>query len=343
MPLITPEVQNTHTTTETQDPRLQQLRSWLQQQINYQQLHALEQDASFRRYFRVTGADQPYIVMDAPPEKEPSAPFAAIAQGLKKANVNVPELHAIDLKQGFLLLTDFGNSLYLQVLNQDNAEKLYNRAQQELLKIQQTQHIPDYKIPEFSKELLSEELENFRHWYLKEYCGFKLSAPENKTIDKLFKLLIDNATTQPQVFTHRDYHSRNLMLINNNEHKPEIGILDFQDAVWGPVTYDLVSMLRDCYVTWPQTKVESWVKNFYNSLIENKTINVELTTFMRWFDLMGMQRHLKAIFIFARKYLRDHDKRYLEDIPRGLQYIKQVCEKYPELKDFYKMIQQRKL
>jgi N-acetylmuramate 1-kinase len=349
MPTITPDTLDTSKTSESQDPRLQQLRNWLDKEIEYEQIHALEQDASFRRYFRVTSGKKSYIVMDAPPEKEPCLPFAAIADALENIGVNVPLIYGANLEKGFLLLTDFGNSLYLDNLNPDSADKLYGRAMQELLKIQKLKTVNNYKIPKFDRKEINIELENFRHWYLGEFCGFKLNDDEHKTLDNLFAQLTKSAITQTQVFTHRDYHSRNLMIANqkqaieNNYKNIEIGILDFQDAVWGPVTYDLVSMIRDCYIVWPDEKVAEWLAHFHQQLIENGTIDVDLETSTRWFDLMGMQRHLKAIFIFARKYLRDKDKRYLDDIPRGLHYVQNICQKYPELNDFYKLLCAREI
>lgn len=319
---------------EAGDPRLRQLNHWLRQCIEARSITPLVQDASFRRYFRVSTDHQSFIAMDAPPEKEPCKPFVSIGRGLRNHGVNTPIIHAEDISQGFLLLSDFGQTLYLSALSQDNCDQLYQRAMHELIKIQSCEKIDNYDIPRFDHALFTEELENFRNWYLQKHCKINLTAQEHKVIDALFEMLIQSAQTQTQVFTHRDYHSRNLMLLEHND----IGILDFQDAVWGPITYDLVSMIRDCYIVWPNPQVEKWVLAFYNMLPKQHKQNTPFALFMRWFDLMGLQRHLKAIFIFARKSLRDQDPRYLEDIPRGLHYVQLVCEKYPELSAFYQLL-----
>ncbi len=310
------------------------MHQWLRQHITPNQVTPLVQDASFRRYFRAHTADRTYIVMDSPPEKEACGGFVKIAKGLKQIQVNTPQIHAADTELGFVLLTDFGQQLYLDRLAPDNADQLYTRAMQELIKIQSCKQIAEFNIPEFNHAELSAELENFRAWYLQKYCKLTLTDTHHHTIDQLFDLLITSATTQPQVFTHRDYHSRNLMCLGNNA----IGILDFQDALWGPITYDLVSMIRDCYVVWPNHKVEQWAEEFYQLLQQNGAVDYSFSQFMRWFDLMGLQRHLKAIFIFARKSLRDQDPRYLEDIPRGLHYVQLICSKYPELQAFKQLL-----
>lgn len=312
------------------DKRFEALQQWLAQELgltNYQVTPA-SADASFRRYFRVIHQDSRFIVMDAPPEKENCRPFIEISAIFDQLGLQVPVVQQKDLQQGFLCLTDLGSRVYLDELTTDSVNQLYTDALNALLKIQayQGNHVPVY-----DRSLLLNEMELFREWYLGKHIGLGLSEQQQSLLDDVFSLLANEALSQPQVLVHRDYHSRNLMITDENNP----GILDFQDAVIGPVTYDLVSLLRDCYIRWPTQQVESWVESYYQQACKSGLINnVEFSQFLRWFDLMGIQRHLKASGIFARLNYRDNKPGYLNDIPRTLGYIKDVASRYPELSAF---------
>lgn len=285
-------------------------------------------DASFRRYFRVKTSSGQFIVMDAPPDKENTEPFVRIAELMRKAQVNVPRIFENNRVEGFLLLEDFGPICFLDQLTQgDNADALYQSAFESLIRLQSNISLHDCGLPLYNEALLKRELGIFEEWFL----GLYLDIPFPDDVrEALFGLLINSALEQPLTCVHRDYHSRNLMVLTN--HSP--GILDFQDAVIGPVTYDLVSLLRDCYIAWPEPQISLWVAQYYQRLMEADLIGCKLNQFKRWFDLMGMQRHLKAIGIFSRLHLRDGKSSYLKDIPRTLHYVKTQALAYPELAAF---------
>ena len=306
------------------DSRLLALQPWLINHFNTDniQITPLQGDASFRRYFRVQHNDTRYIAMDAPPELEDIKPFIHVAREFGQLDIHVPHIFAENLEHGFLLLTDFGDSLYSQELQPHNADLLYTSALETLVRIQTCQ----VAFPPFDAVFMQKELDNFQHWFLNRYLNVQLPH-----LQKVFDFLIHAAVIQPQVCVHRDYHSRNLMCLPDNQ----VGVLDFQDAVRGPVTYDAVSLLRDCYINWPREQVEQWAEHFRKTAGLN---NVSPAEFLRWFDLMGIQRHLKALFIFARKYIRDSSHHYIPDIPRTLQYVLDVSEKYPELHDFRRVL-----
>ncbi len=290
-------------------------------------------DASFRRYFRVKAGDKSWIAVDAPPEKEDSQKFVIIARSWLKQGVYVPDVVSIDLEQGFMLLSDFGDQLLLPSLNENSAGQLYELAMAELLKIQSC----DVELlPVYDSLLLQREMVLFKDWFLVSLLEVDLGVDGQEGIDAAFSLLELNALEQPTVCVHRDYHSRNLMI--TAEHTP--GVIDFQDAVKGPITYDLVSLLRDCYISWPDEQVSEWVGFFREELVKRNLLSTDISIdrFERWFDLMGMQRHLKAIGIFARLSMRDDKHRYLQDIPRTLQYVIRVSKKYPELERFNVLI-----
>ena len=270
--------------------------------------------------------------MDAPPEKEDCQPFVDIAKVLGQAGLNTPRIIAQDLEQGFLLLSDLGSRLFLGELNDDSVELLYGDA---LNSLQQLQKIPhnSLPLPNYSADLLQQEMMLFHDWFLKQHLAIELSKEERAVLFDAFETLTESALEQPQVWVHRDYHSRNLMVLD----KESPGILDFQDAVIGPVTYDLVSLLRDCYIAWPRERVEAWVTTYYQSC-DTDLGGVSGTQFLRWFDLMGVQRHLKAIGIFARLNIRDGKSGYLGDIPRTLAYVREVCGRYEELRRFRKLL-----
>jgi aminoglycoside/choline kinase family phosphotransferase len=281
--------------------RIEALKHWLQDELAFRDytLNPASADASFRRYFRVAHDGASYIVMDAPPDREDSRPYIQVARLFYDVGLNVPEVIDEDLEQGFLLLSDLGSTLYLDVLNAETVDRLYGDALGALATLQACTQaaglLPDYD----RTRLLSE-------------------------------VLAENALLQPRVCVHRDYHSRNLMVTTKNNP----GILDFQDAVVGPVTYDLVSLLRDCYISWPRARVEDWALGYQELALQSGILHEgqgDPAQFLRWFDLMGVQRHLKAAGIFARLNHRDGKPGYLADIPRTLEYVIDVAARYGEL------------
>jgi len=319
--------------------RLTQLAQWLRQQTGQNcELKPASSDASFRRYFRIELEQGSQIVMDAPPEQEDCRPFIQVADILHSAGLNAPEIIAQDLQAGFLLLGDLGNVTYLEVLNADSAERLYGDAMDALISLQTCIDIATVDLPPYDETLLQTELDLFKNWYLEKHCGVSLNEQQQKTWQQTCQVLIESALSQPKVCVHRDYHSRNLMQVEEG-HNP--GILDFQDAVVGPVTYDLVSLLRDCYISWPREQVEEWVRGFYVQAGHSGIIDatkISENQFLQWFDLMGVQRHLKAIGIFARLLHRDGKQGYVGDIPRTLAYVLDVCGRVPELESFYNLL-----
>jgi aminoglycoside/choline kinase family phosphotransferase len=320
--------------------RIAQLKTWLASlpQIGEFSFEPASGDASFRRYFRIRTAGRSYIAMDAPPDKEDSRPFIQVAEAYEAIGLNVPHIHARDLAQGYLLLEDLGDTLYLHRLAAPTVDRLYGDALGALLTIQACG--PREGLPAYDRALLLREMELFRDWLLVRHLGLELSASEQQMLDEAFEMLIENALEQPRVCVHRDYHSRNLMVTPS--HNP--GILDFQDAVLGPVTYDLVSLLRDCYIRWPQPQVKAWALGYYELAVQSGVLReAHEDRFLCWFDLMGVQRHLKASGIFARLNQRDGKPGYLKDIPRTLGYILDLSEAYPELTGLGKMLQERVL
>jgi len=295
-------------------------------------------DASFRRYFRVRGDDGTAIVMDAPPDKVDCRPFVALAAAFRRLGLQVPQVLAVDLEQGFLLLSDLGDRQYLTTLSEASVERLYGDALAGLVRLQTGGDPETGLLPPYDAPLLRRELELFREWYLVRHLGLRLQEDEHYLLDETFAILGASALEQPQVWVHRDYHSRNLMV--TEQHNP--GVLDFQDAVIGPLTYDLVSLLRDCYIAWPRKRVEAWALGHREQLREHGLPDMEDdATFLRWFDLMGIQRHLKAAGIFARLNIRDGKPGYLGDIPRTLNYVWEVCGRYGELTGLRKLLQER--
>ena len=311
------------------DRRLEQLENWLKQEgIAYQDIAPASADASFRRYFRLRNAEDTFIVMDAPPEKEDCKPFIHIANMLFDFGLNVPQVLKQNLEQGFLLLSDLGTTMFLSELNNKTVDELYGAAMASLLLMQQHSNVA---LPAYDENLLRNELALFPDWYLKVQLKVSLSPQQIDVLNNIFDLLVKNALEQPQVCVHRDYHSRNLMINSQQADKP--GIIDFQDAVIGAVTYDLVSLIKDCYIDWPREKIESWVKDFYEQTLSLGIIkDVSYEEFLRWFDLMGLQRHLKVAGIFSRLKHRDGKTGYLKDIPRTMDYVLDVAAHYPELK-----------
>jgi aminoglycoside/choline kinase family phosphotransferase len=318
--------------------RLEQLKRWLEDELDFSEytLRPASADASFRRYFRVLHEGVSYVVMDAPPEKEDSQPFINISRMLFDLGLNVPEVIDENLRQGFLLLSDLGSTPYLDVLDEETVERLYGDALGALATLQACTPY-NAALPAYDRVLLLNEMELSREWLVGKHLGLSLDDTQTGVIDSVFELLAENALAQPRVCVHRDYHSRNLMqtAINNP------GILDFQDAVIGPLTYDLVSLLRDCYIEWPRARVEDWALGYQDLALQSGILHAEHDDpqqFLRWFDLMGMQRHLKAAGIFARLMHRDGKAGYLQDIPRTLGYVVDVAGRYDELHVFGRFI-----
>jgi aminoglycoside/choline kinase family phosphotransferase len=319
-----------------------ELNSWIQTLFGGEpfRLERLAGDASFRSYSRLFLRDKSFIVMSAGKDKDSCHAFAALARAFRAADVMAPHILEQDLEQGYMLLSDFGDEVYLKHLNDGSADDLYERAFAALLNLQTCTEIPDYSLPLYDRDRYLAEMNLCRDWYLTQHLGFELSTMEHQLLDYIFDLLIVDASSQPQVCVHRDYHSRNLMMVQPKN----IGILDFQDAVLGPVTYDLVSLLRDCYIRWPEERVRAWAKSFFQQKNAGQSVQIsDWDQFYHWFDWMGLQRHLKCMGIFARLNARDHKPQYLADIPRILQYVEQVSGRYPELKEFTLFLNKRKI
>ena len=320
--------------------REQALRHWLQNdlQLHVEDLQPASSDASFRRYFRVflpNGLTR--IAMDAPPPQEDTRPFVRIAAQLRDLGLNAPVVHAAESEQGFLLLDDLGQQAYLSCLDADSVGHLYGDAMQALLQLQRCQD--DGSLPRYDATLLRNEMQLFVDWFLQRHLGLDLATDVG--LESVFVRLVESAQVQPQVCVHRDYHSRNLMHLSG----ANPGVIDFQDAVWGPITYDLVSLLRDCYIDWPRGQVEDWVRDYHQQamdagLLQGHALALDFDQFLRWFDWMGVQRHLKAIGIFARLHHRDGKSGYLGDIPRTLTYVRDVSGRYPELASLHNFIAQ---
>lgn len=310
----------------TDDIRINAITDWLTHtlKLEIQQLEPASSDASFRRYFRVTHSNGQHIVMDAPPDKENTEPFVRLAQVFKVAGVNVPTIYEQDLEQGFLLLEDFGSVCLLDQLTNRTAPSLYTAAFEGIITLQHNVSITDGHLPHYDKTLLTNEMGLFYDWFLQKQLGLAIPV---EVMQSLNPILIDSALEQPQVCVHRDYHSRNLMVLDNND----IGVIDFQDAVIGAITYDAVSLLRDCYISWSAEQLNQWLGDYFQKITDKGLITTDFNTFVRWFDLMGLQRHLKAIGIFSRLNLRDAKPNYLQDIPRTLGYVGEIARKYPEL------------
>jgi aminoglycoside/choline kinase family phosphotransferase len=314
--------------------RLEQLKHWLETELDFRAytLRPASADASFRRYFRISHEGESFIVMDAPPGKEDSQPFIRISRMFFDIGLNVPAVIDENLELGFLLLSDLGSRPYLDELNSESVERLYGDALGALATIQSC--IPDQGVlPPYDRTLLLNEMELFREWLVGRHLSVAPDSVQTACMDAAFAQLAASALEQPQVCVHRDFHSRNLMFTERNNP----GILDFQDAVIGPVTYDLVSLLRDCYITWPRSQVEDWACGYQELALQSGILREEHedpVRFLRWFDLMGMQRHLKAAGIFARLHHRDGKPGYLGDIPRTLAYVVEVAARYDELAAF---------
>lgn len=313
------------------DLRQQQLEQWLVDQTGAQlQGVAAGSDAGFRRYFRYQHEGRSLIAMDAPPETEDCKPFLHVAGLLAAAGVSAPEIIAKDTQRGFLLLTDLGLKTYLDVMKPDDldqAEYLFEDAIDALIKLQLISNVG--QLPEYDRALLLRELELFPEWYLQRHLGMEIDASLRELLDQLFEQLIDQVLGQQQVFVHRDYMPRNLMPAQNNK---GAGVLDFQDAVRGPVSYDIASLFKDAFISWPEASIDQWLMRYWQQALDrNIPVPADWHGFHRDVDFMGAQRHLKVIGIFARICHRDGKDRYLKDVPRFFNYLRIVAERRPEL------------
>ena len=326
---------------DASDSRLANLTQWVIGDLGFAgaAIAPASVDASFRRYFRVTRGADTYIVMDAPPDKEDSGPFLQVARLLGSLDLNVPLILARDMERGFLLLSDLGSRQYLDALGSDGAaDELYADALKSLCTMQTADARISQGLPRYDRALLLREMELLPEWFLTRHLGLTIEAPERAMLNALFESLVESAVSQPACFVHRDYHSRNLLVTSENNP----GILDFQDAVWGPVTYDLASLLKDCYIAWPPVRVRQWVLQYRESLLEaGFKLNADTAQFIRWFDLMGLQRHIKVLGIFARLFYRDGKSQYLKDLPRTLSYARDTALSYPETAPFAEFIVSR--
>lgn len=324
------------------DDRFNALRAWLERVLPapMASIAPASVDASFRRYFRVNFAQaieisgapagaHSLIAMDAPPPQEDCRPFVAVAKLLAAAGVHAPAVLREELSLGFLLLSDLGTRTYLAELSDATAPALYRDATDALIRWQQASR--DDVLPPYDRTLLLRELNLFPDWYITKHLGVALDDAQRKVLATAFERILDNNLGQPRVYVHRDYHSRNLMI--TTERSP--GIIDFQDALAGPIAYDLVSLLKDCYIDWPRARVEAWVEGYRRSVQQRGLApGADAAQFLRWFDLAGLQRHMKVLGIFARLWYRDGKSGYLGDLPRTLEYVRDTATRYAELADF---------
>lgn len=309
------------------DSRQADLFRWLNEVVTEPILswEPLVGDASFRRYFRLQTANGSYIVMDAPPDKENTERFVMIARALHQRGLLAPNIIAENVKDGFLILTDFGNITYLHALKTRSPEILYKNALKTLVRLQDKKTAQGLSLPHFNADWMYEEWALHQEWFLQQFLHL---SKADHALQSAYDALIQSALSQPHVFMHRDFHAGNLMLLPHDE----VGLLDFQDAFMGPLTYDLASILRDCYIDWPREKVTKWALFYYHLLrLEGELQSISEEQFLNWFDWMSIQRHLKAVMIFARKSLRDDVHHYLTFIPRTLNYIVSVSAGYREL------------
>jgi aminoglycoside/choline kinase family phosphotransferase len=324
---------------ESSDPRAEQLREWLEARLEGAAftLKPASADASFRRYFRVTSSGRSWIVMDAPPEREDCRPFVRVAGLLRAAGVNAPQIEVQDLDRGFLLLTDFGDTTYLSALNAGTADRLIGDAVAALLRWQLASR--EGVLPAYDEARLRQESDLFAEWYVARHLGVVLSSAQRDALSGVLATLIAGSLAQPSVYVHRDYMPRNLMVT-----EPNPGVLDFQDAVYGPISYDMVSLTRDAFVSWDEERVIDWLARYWEQAKHaGLPVNPDFGAFYRDFEWMGLQRHLKVLGIFARIHYRDGKSGYLEDTPRFVAYARAVAGRYRELAPLARLLDQLEL
>jgi aminoglycoside/choline kinase family phosphotransferase len=324
------------------DARLEQLRDWLCIELHWPlaRLAPASADASFRRYFRAWRPDgATSIVMDAPPDKEDVGSYLGVSALLERCGVHVPRIEASDVQAGFVLLEDLGSVSYLSRLQAGaDADALYGDALAALLRIQLRGRELAGELPPYDRAVLGREMALMPEWFCARHLGLALAEREQALLEATFEFLIAEALAQPTVLVHRDYHSRNLMVLAHDNP----GIIDFQDALAGPCGYDLVSLLKDCYIDWPRWRVEHWVGAYRKQLIAGGGDGgPDAAMFLRWFDLIGMQRHIKVLGIFARLWYRDGKSGYLGDLPRTLDYVRDAARRYAELSEFAHWVEAR--
>lgn len=293
-------------------------------------------DASFRQYFRLHLNGKYYVLMDSHPDYAPIDPFVTITHTLKKAQVKVPDIIAENHENGFILLTDLGDSHYLENLRLGNEKELYELALKTLSKIQSAD---SSQLPQYDEEQFNDETQLFSAWFLNRHLGIRFSTREKKQFEEVMSRLNSTALDQPKCFVHRDYHSRNLMICDNKA----VGVLDYQDAVLGPITYDLASLLRDAYINCPQTLITQLVERFFIDATKKGLVTGSLGRFFRWFDWAGVQRHLKIAGIFCRLHYRDDKPDYLNHIPLTLKYLEEITAGYEELIFIHELFQRYQL
>jgi len=323
------------------DSRLALIHDWLSTDLGLHpdRVEPASADASFRRYFRAFRGEQTFIVMDAPPEQEDVRPYLEVTRLLEQMGAHVPHVHEKDVPRGLLLLEDLGSTHYLARLNAgDDADALYGDALNVLADIQAKGRDAAAQLPPYDRPVLLREMLLMPEWFIGKHLGLTLSAGERKVLDSAFEFLIAEALLQPQVFVHRDYHSRNLMVVGDRNP----GIIDFQDALRGPIGYDLASVLKDCYISWPRERVEKWLSGYRRALLtRGMSAGRDEREFLRWFDLIGVQRHIKVLGIFARLWYRDGKAGYLRDLPLTLDYVRDACKRYPELAELSRFFEDR--
>ncbi|MCH4246522.1 MAG: phosphotransferase [Acinetobacter populi] len=316
--------------------REQIVQQWLEQIIEKQafEIKYLQGDASFRRYARIYLPNQTYMLMDAPPEKEDCLPFVQIAAYLEQHGARVPHIIAQDLSQGFLLLEDFGDHLLANALNAQTVDAYYLKAFKQIIQLQAIPVDP-LIFPKYSIEKLIQEMRLFDQWMLPD-LKIEVTEKHAELLHRSYQWIIENLEHQPQVLVHRDYHSRNLMILDGEN---DLGVIDFQDAVVGPDTYDLISIIRDAYVQWPSQQVQKWIAEFYAMLPEQARKNRDLAQFKLDAEIMSIQRHLKILGIFVRLYVRDGKSGYLKDLPRVMWYLRHELAHCSALQDFQQFIE----
>ncbi len=323
------------------DARLALVLDWLTRDVrlDVERIEPASSDASFRRYFRVFHRGGTLIVMDAPPQSEDVRPYVKVSGMLEALGIHVPRLHEADDRRGLLLLEDLGSTPYLSRLNAGaDPEPLYGDALDALAVIQARGGEAARALPPYDREPLQREMALMPEWFCGRHLRIELAREERELLSRSFELLIREALAQPQVFVHRDYHSRNLMVVEPRNP----GVLDFQDALRGPVGYDLVSLLKDCYIAWPRDRVTRWVSAYRARLLaQGAQAGASDGELLRWFDLIGVQRHLKVLGIFARLWYRDGKPGYLADLPLTLRYVLETCALYPELAELGRFLGER--
>ena len=316
--------------------RQQQLTEWLRRQFPGETftLAPASADASFRRYFRATFVDgRTLVVMDAPPQHENCRPFLHIAKLFEDAGTHVPHVYAQDLQQGFLLLSDLGNTTYLQALNTGDAPRLYDAATDALIKIQLASR--DNELPPYDEALLLREMRLFPEWYIARHLNASLTDKQHAKLEEVFARILASNLAQPRVYVHRDYHSRNLMQVDENNP----GVLDFQDAVYGPITYDLVSLFKDAYIRWEEAETIDWLIRYWEKARKaGLPVAADFSDFYRDYEWMGVQRLLKVLGIFARLHHRDGKDGYLKNLPLVKAYLRAACVRYIDLKPLLNLL-----